>query len=424
MFVCCSRDCGDKGTEGVDTSTPQNDTALSPRPSEGQEDGLNCLFGERMPERAPASLLMVFRADGGEERALAFERTPFGLSFQPEMPIRVTKATGCAAELGVKPGWELLACGAVPLRSPNLRFEDALEVLRVQADLFECRRAEDRTASNVSITLRKPGGEVVFVSFAQAPLGIDFGRDVPLTVVAVSGNAANLGVQVGWEVKSVGGIDLDDPELLFAEAIELVKEEVCRLEGARHPMVEVGLPVCFVSGQTVMFDRAPLGFDLSPELPLRVTAVKGQAAKLRVSSGWVLQSVGGARLDDPGIVLADALALVRSKVARLEARRQRGLLLHGGLPLLFGRPEGGRVGLVFAKVPLGLDLLQSVPITVLSAQGQAAELGVEAGWELLAAGGVAVAASADFRSALAILEAMVERLQVQAEVVHSGSAAA
>lgn len=101
-----------------------------------------------------------------------------------------------------------------------------------------------------------PNGEEASVVFNRSPLGMELSKGVvPLLVTRVGGEAARLGVHIGWQIKAIAGQSLDGRS--FQDALDvmeqavaelrpllLVREAPLSLESVTHMSTELGpLPV-------------------------------------------------------------------------------------------------------------------------------------------------------------------------------------
>lgn len=158
--------------------------------------------------------------------------------------------------------------------------------------------AEPVTAEPVSgvvaLSLGLPGGSKKTVMVSKRPMGLEY--KVPpaapaFKVVAVEGQAAELGVEVGWTVLAVGDVAMARAEDVAAAAKVL----------ATLP-VQMWLEQPGSGEKTVLISRQPLGMEFKRKAPFDVTVVTGGslAEELGISVGMLVKRVGGTLLRSEG----------------------------------------------------------------------------------------------------------------------------
>lgn len=154
-----------------------------------------------------------FRVDG-EIKTITMVRKPLGLIFDSSiMPTKIkrVKSGGHGEELGVQPGWEIMAIGGNDASS--LGAEEVLAT--VQRHVEALPDSYEYAAKFVEIAFVADGEETTLV-FPRRRLGITLGQKegAPLTVAGVETNsqAEIRGVRAGWIVKAVAGEDLSTKE--------------------------------------------------------------------------------------------------------------------------------------------------------------------------------------------------------------------
>lgn len=170
--------------------------------------------------------------------------------------------------------------------------------------------------------------------------------------------------------------------------------------------------------RVVRFTRRPLGFTLVSGTmpPTAGRVVSGHAHELGVRSEWTLLRLGNVAFgSDPGGFKA-AAETCRKLAGDLPQDKAAELLPVGGsLEVLFTQREEALrpVQVVFHCQPLGLDFDRGVlPLTVLTAYGAAARLGVEPGWTVARFGGAELRAdcAADFNEAIKVVKSLIAKL--------------
>jgi len=162
-------------------------------------------------ETAPAGpgTTLVFDA-GGTQISVLITSVPLGIVFKTEAPLMVKRVEpGSSAEkAGVKPDWIFKSIGGKSL--DGLSYADAVELLKAElAPLPTVEREQTGQWSLEIEFLTGSGSKKIF--FPYQPLGLTFERKVPIVVqtVAPGSLAETLGVQTGWTVKAIGGVQCD-----------------------------------------------------------------------------------------------------------------------------------------------------------------------------------------------------------------------
>merc|ERR1712107_270012 len=167
------------------------------------------------------------------------------------------------------------------------------------------------TKPGLSITF-KEGTHSYKVIFMQKPLGIEFGKTMPMVVANVSGHAAALGVKEGWQIVEIGSKPMTE-NIDFSEAFRIFKAMI-------DDRIPNGLSISFKSQsgevKVFSFNKRPLGFDFPRSMPIIVHKPSGQACQLGVQAGWKIIAIGGSELDD-SMAFEKAFDLFKAMTASL-----------------------------------------------------------------------------------------------------------
>jgi C-terminal processing protease CtpA/Prc len=147
---------------------------------------------------------------GGTQISVLITSVPLGIVFKTEAPLMVKRVEpGSSAEkAGVKPDWIFKSIGGKSL--DGLSYADAVELLKAElAPLPTVEREQTGQWSLEIEFLTGSGSKKIF--FPYQPLGLTFERKVPIVVQTVTPGslAETLGVQIGWTVKAIGGVQCD-----------------------------------------------------------------------------------------------------------------------------------------------------------------------------------------------------------------------
>merc|ERR1712232_1176471 len=123
----------------------------------------------------------------------------------------------------------------------------------------------------------------------------------------MGGHGNEIGIKVGWILKSVNGIDVTAMtdirkvnEILHSEVgektvpVEEWNQDLLPTEPSRMP---IGVPIVWNTpngDQTVYATRKPLGVQFRAEFPLKIKREpEGHGKEIGIKVGWILKSVNG-----------------------------------------------------------------------------------------------------------------------------------
>lgn len=139
---------------------------------------------------------------------------------------------------------------------------------------------------SVTFTLGAPDGKVKTAEFRVRPLGLDFEKFPPFTVMKAHGHAADLGIQPGWFVQRVGSVDMRS---------EADIDGMCEVLTVLRVKVRIVVEQARGGDQKMAFiESRPLGLDFAktPPFPIKAVAVDGHAEKFGLQQGWLLRQIG------------------------------------------------------------------------------------------------------------------------------------
>jgi len=145
----------------------------------------------------------------GTQISVLITSVPLGIVFQSKAPLMVKRVEpGSSAEkAGVKPDWIFKSVGGKSL--DGLSYADALALLKGELALLP---KADVMGEQWSLEIEFIAGSASKKIFFQyQPLGMNFDKVVPIVVKSVTPGtlAEALGVQAGWTVKAIGGVQCD-----------------------------------------------------------------------------------------------------------------------------------------------------------------------------------------------------------------------
>eukprot|EP00420_Gonyaulax_spinifera_P012133 CAMPEP_0197934442 /NCGR_PEP_ID=MMETSP1439-20131203/111807_1 /TAXON_ID=66791 /ORGANISM="Gonyaulax spinifera, Strain CCMP409" /LENGTH=494 /DNA_ID=CAMNT_0043557337 /DNA_START=36 /DNA_END=1518 /DNA_ORIENTATION=- len=156
------------------------------------------------------TLSLTFSNDGLRETVLFTER-PLGVLFAPDVtPLRLTKVTGKAAELGLEVDWTVEAIGEENVSEPPMPYDKVMK--RLKQAIARLNEAPKGQKLDLTFTAPSEVGSKAFVFSGKAPQ-ITFAEGMPLRVATVEGDALSQGVLPGWTVREVGDEDVSNPNM-------------------------------------------------------------------------------------------------------------------------------------------------------------------------------------------------------------------
>lgn len=160
--------------------------------------------------------------------------------------------------------------------------------------------------------------------------------------------------------------------------------------------------------EVVHISEAPLGFELSTAMPLKVVSLEAGSVmeKAGVLPGWILTKVG--EQDVMSLNYQDAAALIAKETANLPQRQVSTGTLEAPFVVTFCvAAEDGEVtrDIKFDEKPLGMMFENTMPLIIsrVVLGGNAEHLGVKPGWRIKAMNGKAMA-GLSYRQATQILK--------------------
>lgn len=137
----------------------------------------------------PPEVRIKFVSESGIEHEVIFNSKPFGIEFQPNVPLTITRVMelGPANALGVRPGWKIKAINGKSLHS--LEFQDVHDMLKRSSehlpsesfadDTVQARRREQPALSEMIESFVKGGGP----AHSNTAEGIRVGAILPDSVL-------------------------------------------------------------------------------------------------------------------------------------------------------------------------------------------------------------------------------------------------
>lgn len=176
---------------------------------------------------------MTFLDTSGNARNQRFRQKPLGFEISlGVMPIRVDNVygQGLAGKQGVEMGWYLTKVNGIEIGGKS--FEEAFAIVKSAMAVLPAVEAHDVRPTLASLEIVFEAGDdrgLVPVVFSKKPLGFEFEMRSPISVKSIKEDcvAKRHGVEVGWVVKKVSGLDIS--EMAFADQMNILKRSVTAL---------------------------------------------------------------------------------------------------------------------------------------------------------------------------------------------------
>lgn len=183
-----------------------------------------------------ATLELTFVDQTAEERAVRFSSRPLGFEVSlGVVPIRVDNVygRGLAFQNGVEMGWYLRKVNGLDVSGKP--FQQQFNILKQALAKLPVSEEHHARPTLQSLEIVFEAGsdpelkKEVPVVFSKKPLGFEFEMLLPITVKYIQEDcvAKRHGVEVGWVIKKVGGVSLQDKHL--NEQVEILKHGVFSL---------------------------------------------------------------------------------------------------------------------------------------------------------------------------------------------------
>jgi hypothetical protein len=168
------------------------------------------------PGREPAKVVALTFDTPDGERTVHARKKPLGIQFRAVFPLTVKcEPEGHGKELGVEVGWVLKAINSIDVSSMTdmnqvneILYREVGEKTVPITQWSRPEPASERDHKVVALTWDTPDG-VRIVYARKKPLGVDFRAVFPLKVKREpEGHGKELGIEVGWILKAINGLDV------------------------------------------------------------------------------------------------------------------------------------------------------------------------------------------------------------------------
>lgn len=155
------------------------------------------------------------------------------------------------------------------------------------------QRPPDLGAStSVLVDFQDDQGDLHSVRFEYQPLGVGFVKVIPVRVAFFNFNsyARALGVQEGWQIARVAGLDVRNYQS-YQDVHRLLFSHLDQLK--LWPFI-VTFRTATRETRTIAFEKGPLGLIFSSKSPITVEGFKpiSYGKKMGVEKGWILLRIG------------------------------------------------------------------------------------------------------------------------------------
>lgn len=213
--------------------------AAEPAPAAAPEPAPVAAAAEPAPAAAPAGPACVIEFD---KQTVTFTAGPLGLTFQNEVPLVIKNVVfeSEGDKAGVQAGWVFKKIGDVSLDGKT--YTEAMGLLKEAAEKLPKAAPTVYSPDAVIVEFIDPNARVRTVAFEKAPLGMSFDGSAPIRVKAVTAGsvADTLGVQSGWQFKSLSSPKLTPNKTMIAgkpwnTVLDLIKTATAGLPTEPEP---------------------------------------------------------------------------------------------------------------------------------------------------------------------------------------------
>jgi len=314
---------------------------------------------------------------GSSPERVDFERSPLGLEVSYTAPFKVEHVTpdGQAHDSGVREGWEVTRIGheVITRDTTSSQVHEWLETAEQHLPPEDFDKAV-----RLDVVDAHDHPHVVHLDRHGHGMKLERLEDGPVQVKSFTccSYASRKCVQQGMKILKIDGHEVhpQDPE-----SIEVL------INSKTEKLLPLPLKVVFDTGghghrhQTVLFDRQPLGIDLSPTAPFKVTEfhIDSYAAEKGVRKGWSFVKIGTKDVSR-NLDHEEFMATFDEGTDHLPQ-------VEKGLEVEFSEKRGRRRIIRFNRWPFGMDLSEHAPTSVVSFDfnSYARERGVRTEWQIV-----------------------------------------
>jgi hypothetical protein len=178
------------------------------------------------PEVKPRGVPLTWDTPDGVKTVYATEKV-LGLQFAPSLPVKVSNdQEGHSKDLGVRVGWILRSVNGIDVTCKT-NFKEVMQTLHKEVGLRPEPKHHNSTQRTVLVPLTwdTPNGERT-VYAAKKTLGLQFPSSLPVRTHHVQeGHGKDIGIEVGWILRKVNGIDVTR-KTDFKEVMDILHREV------------------------------------------------------------------------------------------------------------------------------------------------------------------------------------------------------
>jgi len=175
-------------------------------------------YDNKPVEPAPAGLPLTWYTGRGEQTVYA-TRKPLNLQYEKVLPIKITyEKEGHGKEIGIKATWVLKSVNNMDITGcSNFKEANALFLAEV-----------NKLPGGIPLTWGTGSGDVTVWATIK-PLSLKFDKELPITIYKVKeGHGKEIGIQVGWFLKSINGVDVTRKTNIL-EAVAIFRDEISKL---------------------------------------------------------------------------------------------------------------------------------------------------------------------------------------------------
>jgi hypothetical protein len=181
-------------------------------------------LGANLKEADTSGVPLTWDTPSGIKTVYATEKV-LGLQFSPSLPVKISREQkGHGKDLGVEVGWSLRSVNGVDVTCKT-SFREVMKILHREVGLKPAPKPKDQEQRKVLLTWDTPHGEKIVLA-TEKILGLHFPSSLPITISREQeGHGKDIGIEVGWTLKNINGIDITG-RTDFKEVMKILHKQV------------------------------------------------------------------------------------------------------------------------------------------------------------------------------------------------------
>jgi hypothetical protein len=181
-------------------------------------------FESNLKETDTLGVPLTWDTPSGIKTVYATEKV-LGLQFSPSLPVKISREQeGHGKDLGVEVGWSLRSVNGVDITCKT-SFREVMKILHREVGLKPAPKPKQPEQRKVQLTWDTPHGEKTVLA-TEKMFGLHFPSSLPITISREQeGHGKDIGIEVGWTLKNINGIDIAG-RTDFKEVMKILHKQV------------------------------------------------------------------------------------------------------------------------------------------------------------------------------------------------------